>query len=165
MIRIEGGRFANEAGEHAPRTAHQGRTCGQNRCASHPARTTQHGHIAETALVRTVTAALHAVRKQRNIRQPGGCARKQRTIQIQIADQDQSRVIAAFASMQAGLVANEGDGVRGAHREAMRPDDGAGIGIQSARHIQRQHRTAQRIHCLDQLRGKARQRPFQPYAE
>jgi hypothetical protein len=54
-------------------------------------------------------------------------------------------MVAPLGRVQARLVADEGDGVGGAHRHAVRADHGAGVGIQPARHVQRQHRAAQAV--------------------
>jgi hypothetical protein len=73
--------------------------------------------------------------------------------------------IDAVARVQARFVAEERDGVRGAHGRAVRANDGAAVRIQPARHVQRQHRAIDIGRAQRQRARTARERAREADAE
>ena len=79
-----------------------------------------------------------------------------------IGNRDLPAIVRPVQREQAGLQADEGDGVRRAHRA---PEDLPGIGMQAARDVQREDRAGLRVGVVDQLRVLAVDRPGQADAE
>ena len=77
-------------------------------------------------------------------------------------DGNPAAMVGPVERQQSRLQADEGDGVRGAHRM---PEHAAGVGIQSARDIEREHRAGLRVRVVDQLRVFAFDRAAEADAE
>ena len=79
-----------------------------------------------------------------------------------VGNRDLPAMVRPVQREQAGLQADEGDGVRRAHRAA---EDLPGIGMQAARDVEREHRAGLRVGVVDQLRVLAVDRSGQADAE
>src|SRR5438046_1623110 len=69
--------------------------------------------------------------------------------QAEIGDGDLAAMIGTVERQQAGFEADEGDGVRGAHGTS---HYAPGVGIQSARDVEREHRAALAVRVVDRPR-------------
>ncbi len=164
LAAVVAGRRVQRRDIHAPRAGIQRAARGQHRCTGHAVRATDHGDVAEAALVRVLAARREAVRK---CRQPvHGCRRGcGRRIHAERVHAHHTCVIAPVGSVQARLVGDERDRVRGAHRDTVRADDGARVGVQATRHVQRQDWTVHGIQARDDIAVLAGERAGQADAE
>ncbi len=109
----------------------QGGACRQPRGTHHAGRAADHGHVAETALVRGMPAR----RPKRWPAQPGGrcICRHAQIVEPQFTD-----VFAAVARAAAGLERQQRQ--RGAGAHGSRAEQGAGVGVQAGGQVDGQHR-------------------------
>ncbi len=123
------------------------------------------GDVAEAALVGVVAAGRQVLRKAVGRPEAGGGSREQPWCDAEWLDPHLARMVAAIGRVQARLVAQEGDGVGRPHRDAVGTDHGAGVGIQSARHVQRQDRAVKFVERGHQLAVLALDRAREADAE
>jgi hypothetical protein len=77
-------------------------------------------------------------------------------IDVQVGHTHDAGVIAAASGMQPGFVPDEGDGVRCRRGNSVRPYDVAGVGIQAARHIEREHGAVESVEeFYDAMQGRS----------
>ena len=103
--------------------------------------------------------------EQRRIVQHARRWRQQGGVDAKFGDDHFTGHVAPFERMQARFVADKRDGAAGAHGHAVRADQGAGIGIEPAWHVERQYLAAERIDGQRQLARSAGQRARQADAE
>ncbi len=77
--------------------------------------------------------------------------RKQRRLDVEHGDRNLPRIVAAVARVQARLVGDETDRVAGADGNSRRTHNVAGVGIESARDVQRQHLNVALVESCNQI--------------
>jgi hypothetical protein len=87
---------------------------------------------------------------------------QRRGIEAERVDSQLAAVIGAVRGQQPGLVRDEGEGVRGAHRAA---HDRAGVRVDAARHVEGEHGDAKRVELADDGAMLPLERPLEADAE
>ncbi len=143
---IERQRRVEQPDIDAAGTELQGRASGEHRGTAHAGCAAEDAERAGHALVEIQRPALERIPEEFRYRHPG--ARLTRR-QAEVVDRDRAAVIRTVERQQSGLQANEGNGVARPDRAAHHP---AGVRMQAARDVDREHRTALAVRIIDQAR-------------
>ncbi|NHH79367.1 hypothetical protein DRA46_01434 [Burkholderia gladioli] len=154
------GIVAEETDVHLARAGMQRGARGQDRSTAHAGVAADDRHAAEAALVRGGAARGPARREQGRRVERGGRPGRRR---VERVDRDLAGMVAAVAEIQAGFGRDEAQCVRGRDGGAV-ADARAAVGIDAARHVEREHAsqaTRARRQQLGERREGARHGPRQ----
>ena len=165
MHAVEAGGAIERRHHHATGARIQGAARRQHRGAGHAVRAADDHDVAEGALVAVVAARQQLAGEQRGVVQADGRFDVLIGGDAETVDLHLARMIAPGQGVQARLVGKEGKGALGHDGDAAGTDHRAGIGIEPAGHVERQHLPVARVQRGHQRARGALERARQADAE
>ena len=140
--------FAGEQAEvDASRAEMQGGASGEHRRACHTGRAADDAHATVIAFVAVGAAGRQDGLNDLAADHRAACGWRHRRIEIERAQMNLATVVRSFQRQQAGFQSDESRRMVGVDCAAAHA---AGVGVEPARHVKRQHRRIELVYCLDE---------------